>query len=126
MLADNSAKTFHDAYSAGAAPGTTVGTSTGGEIPMPEFCSIEKDNHIMTVTLERPDRLNALTFDYIKDTGAAMIGNPDRCTEIAKRYEAAGCDLLFCLVNPYDIGHDEVMNSIEHIGKYVIPEFDKD
>ena len=27
---------------------------------MPEYCSIEKDNHIMTVTLERPDRLNAL------------------------------------------------------------------
>ncbi|MDP6374604.1 MAG: enoyl-CoA hydratase-related protein [Pseudomonadales bacterium] len=27
---------------------------------MPEFCSIEKNDHIMTVTLERPDRLNAL------------------------------------------------------------------
>jgi enoyl-CoA hydratase/carnithine racemase len=27
---------------------------------MPEFCSLEKANHIMTVTLERPDRLNAL------------------------------------------------------------------
>jgi crotonobetainyl-CoA hydratase len=27
---------------------------------MPEFCSIEKTDHIMTVTLERPDRLNAL------------------------------------------------------------------
>jgi len=27
---------------------------------MPEFCSIEKDNHILTVTLERPERLNAL------------------------------------------------------------------
>ncbi|MDA1076259.1 MAG: enoyl-CoA hydratase-related protein [Proteobacteria bacterium] len=27
---------------------------------MPEFCSVEKANHIMTVTLERPDRLNAL------------------------------------------------------------------
>jgi crotonobetainyl-CoA hydratase len=27
---------------------------------MPEFCSIEKDDHILTVTLERPERLNAL------------------------------------------------------------------
>ena len=27
---------------------------------MPEFCSIEKANHVMTGTLERPDRLNAL------------------------------------------------------------------
>lgn len=27
---------------------------------MPEYCSIDKSDHIMTVTLERPDRLNAL------------------------------------------------------------------
>jgi crotonobetainyl-CoA hydratase len=27
---------------------------------MPEFCSLEKDDHILTVTLERPERLNAL------------------------------------------------------------------
>lgn len=27
---------------------------------MPEFCSIEAQNHILTVTLERPERLNAL------------------------------------------------------------------
>ena len=27
---------------------------------MPEYCLVEKDNHLMTVTLNRPDRLNAL------------------------------------------------------------------
>ena len=27
---------------------------------MPEFCSIDKSDHIMTVTLQRPERLNAL------------------------------------------------------------------
>ena len=27
---------------------------------MTEFCSIESSNHILTVTLERPERLNAL------------------------------------------------------------------
>ena len=27
---------------------------------MPEFCSVETSNHIMTVTIERPERLNAL------------------------------------------------------------------
>ena len=27
---------------------------------MPDYCSIDKTDHIMTVTLERPDRLNAL------------------------------------------------------------------
>ncbi|NQZ95776.1 MAG: LLM class flavin-dependent oxidoreductase [Myxococcales bacterium] len=74
--------------------------------------------------LQQSGAVDALTFDYIRDVGAAMVGDPDRCTEIAKRYEAAGCDLLFCLLNPYNISHEQVMNSIEHIGKYVIPEFD--
>jgi hypothetical protein len=34
--------------------------------------------------------------------------------------------LLFCLLNPYEISHEEVMSSIELLGKYVIPELDKD
>ena len=40
-----------------------------------------------------------------------------------KRYEAAGCDLLLCLVNPYNIPHEQVMQSIELLGKEVIPAF---
>ena len=54
-----------------------------------------------------------------------MVGDPDRCIEIARRYEAAGCDLLFCLLNPYKIPHEQVMKSIEMLGKYVIPELDR-
>ena len=46
-----------------------------------------------------------------------------RCIAHAKKYEAAGCDILLCLVNPYDIPHDKVMQTIELLGKYVIPEF---
>ena len=41
----------------------------------------------------------------------------------AKRYEAAGCDLLLCLVNPYKIPHEKVMRSIELLGEHVIPQF---
>ena len=70
--------------------------------------------------------LDGLDFNYIKESAAAMVGDPDRCIEIGKRYEAAGCELLFCLLNPYDISHEQVMNSIEHFGKYVIPEFEND
>ena len=65
-------------------------------------------------------------FDYIRESGAAVVGDPDRAIEIAKRYEAAGCDLLLCLVNPYKIPHDAVMRSIELLGKSVIPELDRD
>jgi alkanesulfonate monooxygenase SsuD/methylene tetrahydromethanopterin reductase-like flavin-dependent oxidoreductase (luciferase family) len=69
--------------------------------------------------------LDHLDMDYIYDTGAGVVGDPDRCIEICKRYEAVGCELLFCLLNPYDIPHEEVMRSIELLGTHVIPEFDK-
>ena len=65
--------------------------------------------------------LDALTFDYIRDAGAAMVGDPKRCIEIGERYAASGCDVLFCLVNPYNIPHDRVMRSIELLGEHVIP-----
>ncbi len=64
-----------------------------------------------------------LTMDYIYDSGAGVVGDPDRCIEICKRYEAVGCELLFCLLNPYKIPHETVMHSIELLGKHVIPEF---
>ena len=67
--------------------------------------------------------VDALTFDYLKESAAAMVGDPDRCIEIAKRYEAAGCEVLFCLLNPYDMKHEDSMRAIELIGKHVIPEF---
>jgi len=64
-----------------------------------------------------------LNMDYIYDSGAGVVGDPDRCIDICKRYEAVGCELLFCLLNPYNIPHEEVMHSIELLGKHVIPEF---
>jgi alkanesulfonate monooxygenase SsuD/methylene tetrahydromethanopterin reductase-like flavin-dependent oxidoreductase (luciferase family) len=73
----------------------------------------------------REGLLDFLTMDYLWDSGAAVVGDPDRCIELAKRYEAAGCDLLLCLFNPYKIPHDAVMKSIELIGKHVIPAFEK-
>ena len=47
-----------------------------------------------------------------------------RCLEMAKRYEAVGVDLLLCLVNPYKISHEQVMQTIELMGEHVIPQFD--
>ena len=62
-----------------------------------------------------------MSFDYIRDSGAAMVGDPARCIEIGERYAASGCDMLFCLVNPYKIPHKAVMRSIELLGEKVIP-----
>ncbi len=55
---------------------------------------------------------------------AVIAGDPDEVIERCKAYEATGADLLFCLVNPYKIPHDKVMQTIELLGKYVIPEFE--
>ena len=39
-------------------------------------------------------------------------------------YEATGCDMVFCLFNPYNVPHDDkVMQTIELMGAEVIPEF---
>ena len=65
-----------------------------------------------------------IVFDYIHSTGSGVVGDPDESKETLKRYEASGVDLLLCLLNPYNIPHEKVMQSIELFGKYVIPEFD--
>ena len=68
---------------------------------------------------EMPLRYSS-TFS-LNDSGAAMVGDPARCVEIGERYAASGCDMLFCLVNPYKIPHKAVMRSIELLGEHVIP-----
>ena len=67
----------------------------------------------------------ALTFDYLHENKAVLCGVPDEVTRTAKEYEAAGVDLLLCLINPYDISHEDCMQTIELMGKHVIPEFEK-
>lgn len=63
-----------------------------------------------------------MTYDQLDDIGAIVVGDPDRCIEVAKRYEKAGCELLLCLLNPKSVSHEDVMRSIELLGKHVIPE----
>jgi alkanesulfonate monooxygenase SsuD/methylene tetrahydromethanopterin reductase-like flavin-dependent oxidoreductase (luciferase family) len=76
-----------------------------------------------TLQHKRDGHIGNLTIDYLRDSGSAVMGDPDACIAAAKRYEAVGCDLLLCLVNPYNIPHEKVMQSIELLGKHVIPEF---
>ena len=64
-----------------------------------------------------------IPIERLFESGAAVVGTPEDCVETARRYEAAGCDILLCLVNPYKMPHDQVMRSIELIGTEVIPAF---
>jgi alkanesulfonate monooxygenase SsuD/methylene tetrahydromethanopterin reductase-like flavin-dependent oxidoreductase (luciferase family) len=67
--------------------------------------------------------LDLLSMDYLVDSGACVVGTPADCVETCRRYEEAGVDLLLCLVNPYKIGHDDVMQTIELMASDVIPAF---
>jgi alkanesulfonate monooxygenase SsuD/methylene tetrahydromethanopterin reductase-like flavin-dependent oxidoreductase (luciferase family) len=67
--------------------------------------------------------LDLLSLEYLQESGACVLGTPDDCIETCKRYEAAGVDQLLCLVNPYKIPHEAVMQTIQMMGEHVIPEF---
>ena len=69
--------------------------------------------------------VDLLNWDYLADSKAVLWGTPDQLIETARLYEQAGVDLLLCLVNPYNVPHDKVMQTIELMGKHVIPEFNR-
>ena len=48
-------------------------------------------------------------MDYLLDSQACVAGDPDDAIEMFKAYEATGCDVIFCLLNPYNISHEAVM-----------------
>jgi alkanesulfonate monooxygenase SsuD/methylene tetrahydromethanopterin reductase-like flavin-dependent oxidoreductase (luciferase family) len=66
-----------------------------------------------------------MTFDYLREVNACIVGDPDEVMERCRAYEATGCDLLLCLVNPWKIPHEKVMQTIELMGRYVLPEFER-
>jgi alkanesulfonate monooxygenase SsuD/methylene tetrahydromethanopterin reductase-like flavin-dependent oxidoreductase (luciferase family) len=67
--------------------------------------------------------LDLLSLEYLVENGACVLGTPEQCVAACKRYEAAGVDLLLCLVNPYKIPHESVMQTIRLMGEQVIPHF---
>jgi alkanesulfonate monooxygenase SsuD/methylene tetrahydromethanopterin reductase-like flavin-dependent oxidoreductase (luciferase family) len=67
--------------------------------------------------------LDLLTLEYLAESGACVLGTPEECLEMCKRYQEAGVDLLLCLVNPLKIPHDAVMRTIQLMGEEVIPKF---
>jgi alkanesulfonate monooxygenase SsuD/methylene tetrahydromethanopterin reductase-like flavin-dependent oxidoreductase (luciferase family) len=66
-------------------------------------------------------RVDDITLDDMVATGSCVLGTPRDCVEACRRYEAAGVDMLLCNVNPYSIPHEAVMQTIELMGRDVIP-----
>ncbi|HUA34034.1 MAG TPA: LLM class flavin-dependent oxidoreductase [Candidatus Binataceae bacterium] len=55
------------------------------------------------------------------EAGAVMVGDPEDCLKVAKMYESAGVDLLLMLVQVAALPHEKVMQTIDLIGKHVMP-----
>ncbi len=67
--------------------------------------------------------LDMISLEYLMDTPACVLGTPEECIETCRLYQEAGIDLLLCLVNPYNVSHEAVMQTIELMGTQVIPKF---
>jgi alkanesulfonate monooxygenase SsuD/methylene tetrahydromethanopterin reductase-like flavin-dependent oxidoreductase (luciferase family) len=67
----------------------------------------------------------SLSFDAMMGKNSVIAGDPDEIVERARQYEAAGVDELLCLMNPHDISNENVLQSIELMGKHVLPEFNQ-
>ena len=75
--------------------------------------------------VDRSGALDGMTLEYLTGAGACVLGTPDECIAICERYREAGVDLLLCLVNPYRIPHEAVLETIDLMGRHVIPHFQR-
>jgi alkanesulfonate monooxygenase SsuD/methylene tetrahydromethanopterin reductase-like flavin-dependent oxidoreductase (luciferase family) len=59
------------------------------------------------------------------DADMIVVGDPERCFEKMKHYADLGVDQLLCYVQFGQLSHESVMNTIEMIGKEVLPEIER-
>jgi alkanesulfonate monooxygenase SsuD/methylene tetrahydromethanopterin reductase-like flavin-dependent oxidoreductase (luciferase family) len=63
------------------------------------------------------------TYDYLDSKDMLLVGDPDRCIELAKQYEAIGVDRLLLFVQYADMPHEHTMDSLRLFGSEVLPAF---
>jgi alkanesulfonate monooxygenase SsuD/methylene tetrahydromethanopterin reductase-like flavin-dependent oxidoreductase (luciferase family) len=63
------------------------------------------------------------TYEYLDSRNMILVGDPERCIELAKQYESIGVDRLLCFMQYKDMPHEHTMESIRLFGEEVIPAF---
>ncbi len=84
----------------------------------------ELGNYAYAADMKKHDdegMLELLSLEQLMDSNACVLDTPEECLAACRQYEEAGVDLLLCLVNPYKISHEAVMQTIELMGTEVIP-----
>ena len=68
--------------------------------------------------------MNELDADTLSDRAVVTVRNPESCIEALKRHDAVVIGRMIVMMKSETVPYEMIM-SIELIGKYVIPEFDK-
>ncbi len=64
------------------------------------------------------------TNDELIEDGMAIGGNPDTVSRVVEKWAEAGLDQMIFVLQAGRTTHDQVLRSIELIGKHVIPRFE--
>lgn len=93
-----------------------LGWAGSGAMPAGYEWYINAATHGADVAFER-------NFDYLLDGGMILCGTPDELVEQIKRYEAVGATQMLLGTAIGDIEHEDVLRSIDLMGREVIPHF---
>ena len=80
------------------------------------------DSYQFAVSAIQEERVEKTWQDHL-DSGAFAMGDPDTCIKIMKGYQDAGVDQVLCFVQPGNLEHTRVMESIRLFANHVIPYF---
>ena len=80
------------------------------------------DSYKFALSRIQGERVEKTWEDHI-ESGAFAMGDPDTITKVMKKYQAVGVDQVLCFVQPGNLAHTRVMESIKLFAQHVIPNF---
>lgn len=72
----------------------------------------------------KPLKEGHVPVDAFNNGDMIVIGDPEKCFEKMRHYADLGCDSLICYSQFGYLPHESIMESIELIGKEVLPEIE--
>ena len=63
------------------------------------------------------------SLDELVNRHSAIVGGPQRCIDAIRWYEAQGVDQMIFLVEPGNLPHEQICDSLRRFGNEVIPKF---
>jgi alkanesulfonate monooxygenase SsuD/methylene tetrahydromethanopterin reductase-like flavin-dependent oxidoreductase (luciferase family) len=89
-----------------------------------EFPNTPQEEVDRIFPLMKPLAEGNIPIDTFNDADMIVIGDADRCYEKMKHYADLGVDQLLCYMQFGFLEHDDIMKSLEIIGKEVLPEIE--